>query len=112
MGGTLTVAAYDALTALVAVVLMNACAALVAVGLRKPWHDLGMSDLERRTGSRPSRQKREQRAYNLVLVGGAAGLVFVVGTLLAILGITGWSIAVVAAIVAVVCALLFRRTVS
>lgn len=71
-----------------------------------------MSDLERRTGSRPSRRKREQRAYNLVLAGGALGLVFVVGTILAIVGIIGWSIPILAAILAVVCALLFRRTVS
>jgi hypothetical protein len=73
---------------------------------------MGMSDLERRTGSRPSRRKREQRAYNLVVVGGVAGIVFVVGALLAILTSFGWSLAIVAAIVAVVCALLFRRTVS
>ena len=71
-----------------------------------------MSDLERRTGSRPSRRQREQRAYKLVLAGGALGLVFVVGTVLAVLGIVGWSIPVLAAILAVVCALLFRRTVS
>ncbi len=71
-----------------------------------------MSDLERRTGSRPSRRKREQRAYNLILVGGALGLVFVVGTILAIVGIIGWSIPILAAILAVVCALLFRRTVN
>ena len=71
-----------------------------------------MSDLERRTGSRPSRRQREQRAYKLVLAGGALGLVFVVGTVLAVLGIIGWSIPVLAAILAVVCALLFRRTVS
>jgi hypothetical protein len=71
-----------------------------------------MSDLERRSGSRPSRRKREQRAYNLVVVGGVAGIVFVVGALLAILTSFGWSLAIVAAIVAVVCALLFRRTVS
>ncbi len=70
-----------------------------------------MSDLERRSGSRPSRRQREKRAYNLVVVGGAAGLVFVVGTLLAILTAFPTSIPIIAAIVAVVCALLFRRTV-
>jgi hypothetical protein len=80
--------------------------------LAKPWHDLGMSDLERRSGSSPSRRRREQRAYNLVVAGGVAGLVFVVGTVLAIVGLIGWSIPVLAAILAVVCALLFRRTVS
>jgi hypothetical protein len=70
-----------------------------------------MSDLERRSGSRPTRRKREQRAYNLVMVGGALGLVFVVGTLLAIFGVIGWNIPILAAILAVICALLFRRTV-
>ena len=70
-----------------------------------------MSDLERRSGSRPSRRKREQRAYNLVMAGGVLGLVFVVGALLAIFGVIGWSIPILAAILAVVCALLFRRTV-
>jgi CHASE2 domain-containing sensor protein len=70
-----------------------------------------MSDLERRSGSRPSRRAREQRAYNLILVGGGAAVVFVVGTILAILtAFPGW-IAVVAAIVAVLCAVMFRRSV-
>jgi hypothetical protein len=77
-----------------------------------PWHDLVMSDLERRTGSRPSRRQREKRAYNLALVGGVAGLVVVVGALLAILTSFPWSVPVIAAIVAVLCAILFRRTVS
>jgi hypothetical protein len=70
-----------------------------------------MSDLERRSGSRPSRRKREQRAYNLVLVGGTAALVFAVTTLLAIIGIMGWSVPILAAIIAVLTGLLFRRTV-
>ena len=70
-----------------------------------------MSDLERRSGSRPSRRKREQRAYNLAIAGGALGLVFAVGALLAIFGVIGWSIPILAAILAVVCGLIFRRTV-
>ena len=70
-----------------------------------------MSDLERRSGSRPPRRKREQRAYNLVLAGGGLAVVFVVGALLAILGVIGWSIPILAAILAVVVGLLFRRTV-
>jgi lipopolysaccharide export LptBFGC system permease protein LptF len=72
---------------------------------------LGMSDLERRSGSRPSRQQREKRAYNLVMAGSVLGLVFVVGTLLAIFGVIGPTIPILAAILAVICALLFRRTV-
>jgi hypothetical protein len=71
-----------------------------------------MSDLERRSASRPSRRQREKRAYNLVLAGGAFGLIFVVTALLAIFTSFGWGIPILAAILAVVCALLFRRTVS
>jgi hypothetical protein len=71
-----------------------------------------MSDLERRPGSRPTRRQREQRAYRLVLAGGAAGVVAVVGALLAILTAFSWSVPVLAAIVAVVCFVLLRRTTS
>ena len=70
-----------------------------------------MSDLERRSGSRPSRRAREKRAYNLVVAGSVLTVVVVVGAILAILTSFGWSIPVIAAILAVVCALLFRRTV-
>ena len=69
-----------------------------------------MSDLERRSGSRPSRRAREKRAYNLVLAGSLLSVVFVVGSILAILTSFGWSIPIIAAILAVVCTLLFRRT--
>ena len=70
-----------------------------------------MSDLERRSGSQPSRRRREQRAYNLVRVGGVAAFVAVVGGLLALFTSFSWSIAIIAAIVAVLCSVLFRRTV-
>ena len=70
-----------------------------------------MSDLEPRSSSPPSRRRREQRAYNLVLAGGALGVVFVVTAVLAVVGIMGWSIPILAAILAVVAGLLFRRTV-
>jgi hypothetical protein len=69
-----------------------------------------VSGLEKRGGSRPSRRRREQRAYRLVQIGGAAGLVAVVGASLAIVGVLGWGLAVLAAVVAVICAILFRRT--
>jgi uncharacterized membrane protein YgaE (UPF0421/DUF939 family) len=68
-----------------------------------------VSGLERRPGSRPTRKQREQRAYRLVLAGGTAGLVAVVGTLLAILTAFSWTIPVLAAIVAVLCYVLLRR---
>jgi hypothetical protein len=70
-----------------------------------------MSDLERRSGTRPSRRQRERRAYNLVLATGGLGVVFVVGAILAIVGVIGWSLPILAAILAVVCGVLFRRTV-
>jgi hypothetical protein len=70
-----------------------------------------MSDLERRSGSRPPRRRREQRAYNLVLAGGVFGLVFVVTALLALFTSFGWGLPILAAILAVICAVMFRRTV-
>jgi hypothetical protein len=69
-------------------------------------------DLTPRPAGRPSRRAREQRAYRLVLAGGAAGLVAVVGFVLALVDIVGFGLPIVAVAVAVVCALLFRRTVS
>jgi hypothetical protein len=72
---------------------------------------LVMSDLERRSGSRPSRRQRERRAYQLVVGGGVLSVVFVVGAILAFAGVIGWTVPILAAILAVVAALLFRRTV-
>lgn len=71
-----------------------------------------MSDLERRSGSRPSRRKREQRAFNLVMAGGVFGLVAVVTGLLALFTSFGWGIPILAAVLAVLCIVLFRRAVS
>jgi putative flippase GtrA len=64
------------------------------------------------SGGPPSRRDRESRAYRLVVVGGAAGAVAVVTFVLAIAGVMGFGIPFIAAIVALVCGLLFRRTVS
>jgi putative flippase GtrA len=69
-------------------------------------------DLVPSSGRRPSRRAREQRAYRLVVVGGTAAAVAVVGFVLALVGVTGYTITVIALIVAVVCALLFRRAVA
>jgi hypothetical protein len=71
-----------------------------------------MGDLTPGGGRRVSRRDREQRAYALVLVGGGAAVVAVVGVLLAIFGIVGAGLPLLAAVVAVVCLLLFRRTVG
>ena len=70
-----------------------------------------MSDLERRSGSRPTRRQREQRAYNLVLATGGLGVVALVGAVLAIAGVIGWSVPILAAILAVIAGVLFRRSV-
>jgi hypothetical protein len=70
-----------------------------------------MSDLERRPNRTP-RRAREQRAYRYAVTAGGAGLVAVVGLVLAIAGVIGSTLWVIAAIVAAVCALLFWRTVS
>ena len=64
------------------------------------------------SGGPPSRRGRERRAYQLVLAGSAAGTVAVVGFVLALVGVMGWGIPFIAAIVAVVCGLVFRRTVG
>jgi hypothetical protein len=64
------------------------------------------------SGGPPSRRSRERRAYQLVLVGGTAGVIAVVGFILALVDVMGFGIPFIAAIVAVVCLLLFRRTVS
>lgn len=70
-----------------------------------------MADLERR-GNRSPRAAREARAYRLVVGGGVAAVVAVVGIVLAIVGVIGGAIPLVAIIVAIACFLLFRRTVS
>jgi len=71
-----------------------------------------MTDLERRPRSSLSRSAREQRAYRLVMIGGSAGLIAVVGFILTVAGVIGGGIPLIAAIVAVISFVLFRRTVS
>lgn len=70
-----------------------------------------MANLERR-GNRTPRAVREQRAYRLAMTGGIAAVVAVVGIVLAVVGVIGGAIPLIAIVVAVACALLFRRTVS
>lgn len=70
-----------------------------------------MADLQKR-GSYTPRRAREQRAYRLVVTGGTAALVGVVTLVLAIAGVMGGTIPVIAIIVAVICFVLFRRTVA
>ena len=70
-----------------------------------------VADLQKR-GSYTPRRAREQRAYRLVVTGGVAGAVGVVTLVLSFVGVMGATIPVIALIVAVICAVLFRRTVS
>ncbi|MFN2616927.1 MAG: hypothetical protein ABR581_07350 [Thermoleophilaceae bacterium] len=69
-----------------------------------------MSDLQR-SGPRLPRSQRERRAYRLVVATGVFGAIAVVGFVLAIAGVIGAGIPFIAAVVAVVTGLLFRRTV-
>jgi fatty acid desaturase len=69
-----------------------------------------MSSPARRPSSSP-RRKREQRAYLATMAGGAAGLVTVVGALLAIVGAIGWTLPILALIVAVISWVVFRGAV-
>jgi putative flippase GtrA len=70
-----------------------------------------MTDLSPRPNRTP-RRSREDRAYKLVIAGGAAAVIAVVTFVLAIVGIMGFGVPVLAAIVAVLCGWLFRRTVT
>jgi putative flippase GtrA len=71
-----------------------------------------MTDLSPRPSRTPSRRSREDRAYKLVLAGGTAAVVAVVTFVLAIVNVMGFGVPVLAALVAIVCGWLFRRTVS
>jgi hypothetical protein len=46
------------------------------------------------------------------VTGGIAGAVAVIGAVLAVVGVFGWGVPILAALIAVVCVLLFRRAVA
>lgn len=71
-----------------------------------------MSNLSRRPGSGVSRSARERRAFQLVVVSGTAAAIAVVTFVLALIGVMGFGIFVLATIVAVIAGLLFRRSVG
>jgi hypothetical protein len=70
-----------------------------------------MADIQKR-GSYTPRRARERRAYQLVVTGGVAGGVFVVSLVLSIAGVIGATLPVISLIVAIICLVMFRRTVS
>lgn len=70
-----------------------------------------VADIQKR-GSYTPKRVREQRAYRLVLAGGVAGTVGVVGLVLAVLGVVEATLPIIALVIAAMCAVLFRRTVG
>jgi putative flippase GtrA len=70
-----------------------------------------VADIQKR-GSYSPRRERERRAYQLVVTGGVAGAVGVVTLVLALVGVIGYTLPVVSIIVAVICAVMFRRMVN
>jgi hypothetical protein len=70
-----------------------------------------MADLQKR-GSYTPRRSRERRAYQLVVAGGVAGTVGVVGLVLAIAGVVGAGLPIIALIVAAICAWAFSRAIA
>lgn len=71
-----------------------------------------MSSLEPRSPKRVSRKDREARAFRLVAAGSVFGAVAVIGFVLAIIGIVGFGIPLLSGIAAVICLVLFRRSVG
>ncbi len=71
-----------------------------------------MSNLEPRSGRRVSRKARENRAYQLVVAGGVFGAIAAIGIVLAVVGVVGAGLPLLSAVIAVVCFVLFRRTVG
>jgi hypothetical protein len=71
-----------------------------------------MNSLEPRRPSGLSRSAKERRGYQLVVAGGVSATVAVIGFVLAIAGVIGSAIPLLAAVVAVICAVLFRRLVG
>jgi fatty acid desaturase len=70
-----------------------------------------MADLQKR-GSYTPRRAREQRAYRLAVTGSAAGAVGIVTLVLSFAGVMGSTIPIIAIVLAVICAVMFRRTVG
>ena len=70
-----------------------------------------MSDIEKR-GSYTPRRVRERRAYQLLVAGGVAGTVGVVGLVLAVVGVVEATWPIIALLLAALCVVGFRRTVG
>ena len=71
-----------------------------------------MSDLERRRSSGLSRKQREQRAYTLTLATGGLAVLTIALVVLAVVGVTGFGLAIVAALLTAGSGFLLRRTLN
>jgi hypothetical protein len=69
-----------------------------------------MANLDKR-GNYTPRRVREQRAYRLVVIGGGATVVGVVGVVLSLAGVIGGGLPLIAFIIAAICVVAFRATV-
>jgi hypothetical protein len=69
-----------------------------------------MSNLEPRSGRRPSRRQREAQAYRLVVTTAVLSVVGIVGLVLALFGVIGAGLPIVLLVVAAVLALYLRRS--
>jgi uncharacterized membrane protein YphA (DoxX/SURF4 family) len=70
-----------------------------------------MSELQPRRGSGPSRRARADRAYTLVKVTGGLLAATIALIVLAVLGVVGGGLAVIAGLLTAVSAVVLRRTV-
>jgi hypothetical protein len=72
-----------------------------------------MSDLEpRRSSSGLSRKQREQRAYTLTLTTGGLAVLTIALVVLAVVGVTSFGLAIIAALLTVGSGFLLRRTLN
>ena len=69
-----------------------------------------MANIERSGGGRLSRRQREKRAYQLTMATGALTAVGVAGIVLAVVGVIGAGLPILALVLAAVCFFLLRRT--
>lgn len=69
-----------------------------------------MSDLTPGQSHRPSRRQREQRAYTLTLATGGAALLTLVTVVLAVVGIGGFGLALLFALITVALGYGLKRT--
>ncbi len=67
------------------------------------------NDLTPRGGSRLSRKQREDRGFQLVVAGGIAATITVVGLILAVVGVIGWGLPLLGIFVTAGTAWRFRK---